>query len=237
MNSEQVVIVSGAFSGIGLITTELLMKSKHKVVAVGRNRENLYPNFKANFLPVARNLRSQQDAQDVVEFALERFGRIDTVIHAAGKGLFKPSWEQHKADFEQMFSDNFYSAVLLSQALLPYFKRKQSGSQVFILPLASQQSAELYGVAYCAAKAALAAYVASIRPDAQKNGIRLSTVEISPAKTPFWDECPNHYIENQQFINRLEIAKAIFSIISQPLGVVLERVVLAPNSDSCSIVS
>lgn len=234
MGSEQVVMVTGAFSGIGLVITELLMKSKNKVVAVGRNQQHIYPSFKTNFLPITRNLHTQQDAQDVVEFATERFGRIDVVVHAAGRGLFKPSSEQNKADFERMLLDNFYSAALLSQVLLPYFKQAQAGTQIFILPIMSAASADRYGAAHYAAKAALAGYVESIRAEAQKNGIRLSTVETSPIHTSFWEEKEYQNIENQSFISKIAIAKAILSIITQPASIIFDRVVLSPNSDSHS---
>ncbi|MCZ2355136.1 MAG: SDR family NAD(P)-dependent oxidoreductase [Bacteroidia bacterium] len=231
MNSEQVVIVTGAFSGIGLMTTELLMKSKNKVVAVGRNQQNIFPSFKTNFLPIARNLHSQRDAQDVVEFALERFGRIDAVIHAAGKGLFKPSMEQTQPDFERMFADNFYGAALLSQAILPYFVQNKSGTQVFLLPILSSDSARLYGAAHYSAKMALSGYIESIRYEAQKHLIKLSVLEVAQTQTSFWGELKQPFV-NQPFFSRLDVAKAILSVVTQPTTLTFNHLVLYPNTEN-----
>jgi NADP-dependent 3-hydroxy acid dehydrogenase YdfG len=185
MSAEKVVLITGAFSGIGKAVTELMMQAGAKVVAVGRNEHNSIPSFRNHYLPIVRNIREFSDAEQVTELALERFRHIDIVIHAAGKGLIRRAQDTHPEDFERMMRDNYYTAVHMTQAILPHLLQRNQGQMIFFpgISCCPELSAS---AAYCAAKTALKAYVACLREDLKSTDIKISNLNLGKVNTDFW---------------------------------------------------
>jgi len=189
MLQNKVILVSGGFSGVGKAVTELFMQAKARVVAVGRNQQNKVPSYTGNYLPIVRNLRTEADADEVVEFALEKFGTLDIVLHCAGKILHKPAADTSRAELERIMVDNFYAAASLTRAALPHFMRRNEGLIVF-MPGSHGSMAEPQLAAYCAAKHALVGYAQALRHDLLDTGIRVAGLCLGPVDTEFWHETP-----------------------------------------------
>lgn len=228
MLNNKVVLVTGAFSGIGKAVTELLMQSKAKVVAVGRNAQNKVPSYAGNYLPVVRNIRTEVDGQEVVEFALEKFGQLDILIHCAGKGLLKPANELVKPDFDRMLADNFFAPVLVTQAALPHLLLRKEGTIVFVPGVAGVRGMA-GGTAYGAAKFALMGYVRSLREDLKRTRIKCTTLVFGGINSEFWDDLEGAgSVPRDKMMTSTDAAKAIWFAVQQPESAVMSELVLQP---------
>lgn len=185
MSAEKVVLITGAFSGIGKAISELMMQAGARVVAVGRNDTQAIPSFRNHYLPIVRNIKEYSDAEKITELALERFKRVDVVIHAVGKGLIRNVQTSQPEDFERMMRDNFYAPVYMTQALLPHFLRQQHGQMIFFpgISCCPELSAS---ASYCAAKTALKAYISCLRSDLKDSDIKISSLNLGKVDTDFW---------------------------------------------------
>lgn len=228
MLSNKVVLITGGFSGIGKAVTQLFMQSQCKVVAVGRNQENKVPSYTGNYLPIVRNIKTERDGEEVVEFALEKFNHLDIIVHCAGKGLLKPVNELQRPDFERMLLDNFYTAVHVTQAALPHFTLRKEGTILFFPGVAGRVGLP-GGGAYCASKFALVGYAKSLREDLKRTNIKCTTIFFGGVDTEFWDGItPAPARDKMIAVN--DAAKAIWFAAQQPPTAVMSELVLQPPS-------
>lgn len=228
MLQNKVILVTGGFSGIGKAVTELFMQSKAKVVAVGRNAQNKVPSYAGNYLPVVRNLRTETDAQEVVEFTLEKFGQLDMIVHCAGKGLMKPANELSKADFDRMMADNFYTAALVTQAALPHFLLRKEGTILFVPGVAGVKGMP-GGTAYGAAKFALMGYARSLREDLRRTRVKVTTLVLGAVASEFWDDLEgNASAPKDKMMSTADAARAVWFAAQQPDSAVMSELVLQP---------
>jgi NADP-dependent 3-hydroxy acid dehydrogenase YdfG len=227
MLANKTILITGAFSGIGKAATELFMQSKAKVVAVGRNAQNKVPSYATNYLPIVRNIRTEHDAQEVVEFALEKYSQIDIVLHCAGKGILKPAQDLSKADFDVMMADNFYSAVLMTQAVLPHFLLKKEGTLLFVPGVAGVRGLA-GGAAYTAAKFATVGYARSLREDVRRSRIKITTLILGAVNSEFYDEMESSAGARDKMMTCQDAARAIWFAAQQPDSAVMSEMVLQP---------
>jgi NADP-dependent 3-hydroxy acid dehydrogenase YdfG len=226
MLTNKVILITGAFSGIGKAVTDLFMQSKAKVVAVGRNDQNKVPSYAGNYLPIVRNIRTEVDAEEIVEFAIEKFGGIDIILHCAGKGYLKPATDLKKADFDKMMADNFYTAMLLTQAALPHMTLKKEGTILFI-PGVLGKAGMAGASAYSASKYAVTGYAKSLREDLKRTRIKVTTLFFGGVDSEFWDEI-DMSVQRDKMITVQDAAKAVWFAAQQPDSAVMSELVLQP---------
>jgi NADP-dependent 3-hydroxy acid dehydrogenase YdfG len=226
MLNNKVILITGGFSGIGKAVTELFMQSKAKVVAVGRNDKNKVPSYAGNYLPIVRNIRTEVDAEEVVEFTIEKFGTVDIILHCAGKGLLKPANELKKADHDRLMADNYFTAMMVTQAALPHMMLRKEGMLLF-LPGVLGKAGMAGATAYSASKFALVGYAKSLREDLKRTKIKVTTLYFGGVDSEFWDEMEVP-IQRDKFITAQDAAKAVWFAAQQPESAVMSELVLQP---------
>lgn len=226
MLQNKVILITGAFSGIGKAVSELFMQSKAKIVAVGRNQQNKVPSYAGNYLPVVRNIRTQDDADEIVEYTLEKYGHLDIILHCAGKGLLKPAPELTKADFDRLMADNFYAPVMVTQAALKHFTLQKEGTILF-LPGVLGARTMAGGAAYSASKYALVGYAKSLREDLKRTRVKVTTLYFGGVDSEFWDEMDVR-VQRDKMIDVKDAAKAVWFAAQQPESAVMSELVLQP---------
>lgn len=228
MLQNKVILITGAFSGIAKAVTDLFMQSKAKIVAVGRNAQNKVPSYAGHYLPIVRNIQTQKDADDIVEYTLEKYGHLDIVVHCAGKGLLKPANELTRGDFEKVMADNFYSAVMVSQAAMNHFLLQKDGTLLFV-PGVLGVRGMAGGAAYAASKHALVGYAKSLREDLKRTRIKVTTLYLGGVDSEFWDDM-DAKVQRDKMIHVRDAAKAVWFAVQQPDTAVLSEMVLQPYS-------
>jgi NAD(P)-dependent dehydrogenase (short-subunit alcohol dehydrogenase family) len=127
--SEQVVVVTGASSGIGRATARALAGRGAKVVVSARNAEALAAAVAeveaagGEGLAVPGEAASEVDAESLCARAVERFGRIDTVVASVMLTVYAETDELELAELQRVLDVNFVGRVRTFQAALPHLER------------------------------------------------------------------------------------------------------------------
>ena len=179
MSTKNVWFVTGASRGMGVDIVQAALAAGHAVVATGRRAERVQAAVgeHENLLAVALDVTEPATIDDAVRAAVERFGRIDTLVNNAGNfyaGYFENiSPEQLRAQMET----NFFGPLNVTRAILPVMRRQRSG-QVITITSAAGLIGQEFCAAYAASKFALEGWMESLRFDVAPYGI--STMAVEP---------------------------------------------------------
>ncbi len=191
---QRIAVVTGASSGIGLLTTLELARNGHKVVATMRNlnKRARLDQFSADS-GIRGNIEVRQ--LDVTDFAAIQptmngiagdYGRIDVLVNNAGFAMAGFAEDVALAELRVQFETNFFAHTQVAKAVLPTMRRQRSGHIIMISSLTGVCAA--VGVSsYAASKWALEGWSESLRLECQPLGIKVVLVEPGAFKTDIWD--------------------------------------------------
>src|SRR5882757_6169541 len=125
MSSEQkVVIVTGASQGIGAELVKAYRDRNYRVVA---NSRSIKPSSDPDILTVAGDIADPKTAERMVSQAIERFGRIDTLVNNAGVFVAKPFTDYTEEDYASMLSINLSSFFNVTRRVAAEMLKQGSG--------------------------------------------------------------------------------------------------------------
>ena len=191
--SEQVVVVTGASSGLGRAIARAAGERGAKVVVTGRNEEAL-SNAVAEIeragsegLSVPADCTEQHQIERVVAQAIERFGRIDTYVANAIVTVYAEAERLTPDELRRVIDVNFFGTVYGYWAALPHL-RATKGTFLHISSALAYRGIPLQA-AYCSSKAGLRAFFESARVEEQKagTGVDISLVLPGAINTPQFD--------------------------------------------------
>jgi short-subunit dehydrogenase len=126
---EQVMVITGASSGIGLATARAAAAKRVKLVLVSRNDEALSDIQRelqekgCEVIHVTADVGRREEMERVAQTAIGRFGTIDTWINNAGVSVYGRLEEISDEDHQRLFQTNFWGVVYGSLVALPHLKR------------------------------------------------------------------------------------------------------------------
>jgi NAD(P)-dependent dehydrogenase (short-subunit alcohol dehydrogenase family) len=190
---DQVVVVTGASSGIGRAAARTLGARGAKVVVSARNADALdaaVAEIEAaggEGLAVPGDASRDEDAERLCARAVERFGRIDTFVASVMVTVYAEVEQLELAELERVMDVNFLGRVRSFQAALPHLKQTR-GTFVDVNSALAYRGIPLQS-AYCASKAAGRAYFESARVEQEKHGTGVDICLILPGgiNTPQFD--------------------------------------------------
>jgi NAD(P)-dependent dehydrogenase (short-subunit alcohol dehydrogenase family) len=176
-------LITGAKGGLGSFITQAFLVAGAKVAGVSRSiQASDFPQL--GFAALAADLSDGEAAAKVAGGVMDRFGRIDFLVHAVGGFAGgKSVAETDDATLNKMLDQNYRSAFFIARAVLPYMRHQGGGR---ILAVASRQAAEPGAMvgAYSASKAALVALIRTIALESKDRGISANTVLPGTMDTP-----------------------------------------------------
>lgn len=184
--NEQVMVITGASSGIGLTTARLAAEQGARLVLVARNGEALdqlsseLRRHGAQVATVAADVGNPADVERIGQVALERFGRIDTWINNAGVGIFGRLEDVSLEDHQRLFQTNFWGVVNGSLEAVKRMKLRGGGALINVGSEVSDRAAPLQGM-YSASKHAVKAFTESLRMELEKEAAPISVTLVKPA--------------------------------------------------------
>ena len=200
--AKQVIVITGATSGIGLTTARMAARQGAKLVVAARDAaalDELVAEIKlaggeALAFPVDVGVKDQVIA--LGNAAVQRFGRIDTWVNNAGISIYGRHEDIPLADQEQLFQTNFWGAVNGSMTALALMKR-DGGAIINLGSELSDRAIPLQGM-YSASKHAVKGFTDSLRMEIENDGVPISVTLIRPAgiDTMFTNHARN-YMKNE----------------------------------------
>lgn len=182
MSSNKVVIVTGASQGIGAGVVAAYRRHGYAVVATSRNIKAWTDDA---VLAVPGDIRERAVAQRVVDAALERFGRIDTLVNNAGIYIGKPFAEYTIEDFRNIVDLNLGGFFHMTQLTLPHMLRQRSGHIVQVTTtLVHQAIAGLPSGLTMLTKGGLDAVTRGLAIELAQTGVRVNAVAPGIIDTP-----------------------------------------------------
>lgn len=189
------IVITGCTSGFGLAASRKLLARGHRVIGIVRGGTERWTELLGKDAVLSGNATAYDadlaDAQSVEEAARkilnEQTGsknqKIDVLINNAGIGLMGTSEDQDPDELRRQFEINFFSAVRLTQLLLPEL-RKSKGRVISLSSICGIATFPFYG-AYCASKYALEAYMEALRHDLDGSGVQVGLIEPGTFRTEF----------------------------------------------------
>ena len=178
---DQVAIVTGASSGIGLGIAEHLASGGAKVLLSARRGDELASvaeRIRSNggeALPIRTDVTNDDDVDALVARALDQYGRIDLLVNNAGLARHKAFTELSMDDFEELFAVNVFGLVRCTRAVAPRMIEQEAGT---IVNISSGAGFMGYagGSAYCATKHAVNGFGNAVYDELRHHGVQVYTV-------------------------------------------------------------
>ena len=180
-NAAKVVLVTGSTRGIGLEIARAFGEEGYSVMISGRNEESLAKvksDFESAGLNVATckaDISKVEDANKLVAYTLERFGRIDTLVNNAGVTCDNLLMRMDEDAWDKVLNTNLKGAFFMTKAVIKPMLKQKGGSIVNIASVVG-----LMGNAgqanYAASKAGLIGFTKSVAKEYGKKGIRVNAV-------------------------------------------------------------
>ena len=188
---DQVALVTGAGTGIGRASAIALAQEGAALALVGRRQSLLDETAVAirdaggSALILSADITDPEAARAVVAQTESEFGRLDVLVNNAGGGSKSRSVRTiDTKDFEAVQRLNVTAPLVLTQAALPGMLARGTGTIITISSFAAVTASPMAGVAYGAAKAAVASVMKSINNELRSRGLRACTIFPGEVDTP-----------------------------------------------------
>ena len=184
---KQVIVVTGASSGFGLLAARALAQAGHTVYASMRETEGRNAPQVADVLKYARDhavdlrtveldVASQASADAAIARIVADNGRLDVVIHNAGHMAFGPAEAFTPEQFAQLYDINVLSTQRVNRAALPQLRKQGKGLVLWVSSSSARGGTPPYLAPYFAAKAAMDSLAVSYAGELARWGIETSIV-------------------------------------------------------------
>ena len=184
-----VVLLTGASGGIGRATARTLVAEGARVALLARDRgalEALAAQLGGAALPLPADVTREADLTGAVGATLDRWGRLDALVYAAGIARYAPVGELGLRDWRDTLDTNLTGAFLALTACLPALTASGRGLALMVGSLASQHPYP-ESAAYAAGKAGLLAFAEAAALDLRDSGVRVCTLLPGSVATPITD--------------------------------------------------
>jgi len=170
---NQVVLVTGAYSGLGKSIAFHLHKLGYTVYGTSRNPEQYSETFP--FTLVQLDVTKKDSITQLIQTLKEKEHRIDVLINNAGVGITGPVEETLLDAMRANFETNFFGPLAMIQAVLPIMRKHTDGVIINITSIAGYMGLPFRG-AYSASKGALNIISEALRMEIATQGIRVMTL-------------------------------------------------------------
>ena len=239
----KVVAITGASSGIGAATAELLAGQGARVVLGARRLERLaavagrIADRGGQAAYQATDVRRRADVAGLAALAQERFGRLDVMVSNVGVGLVSPLDALRVDDWDEMIDTNIKGVLYGIAAALPVFRRQQAGQFVHVASTAAYKTVPAQAV-YSGTKFAVRAISEGLRQEAGEH-LRVTIVSPGFTRTDFVHGAADPDVRaefiaarDRMAIAPEAVARAIAFAISQPPDVDVNEIVVRPTAQA-----
>lgn len=179
---SKIAIVTGASSGIGKTTAELLANSGYKVYGTSRK---VTQAAQRSYKMITLDVNSEESIEAALREVVQIEGRIDLVVNNAGFGVAPGGAEESSIEQTKMlFETNFFGIVRMTRAVVPYMRKQGEGRIINIGSVLGLIPAP-YMASYAATKHAVEGFSESLDHELRTRSIRVSVIEPGYTNTHF----------------------------------------------------
>ena len=206
--SQKVAIITGADRGIGAGLATAFRRAGYAVVATSLA---IPASDESDFLTVQGDITDVDTARRVVEQALDRFGRIDSLINNAGIFIGKPFTDYTAEDFKSLVSTNVEGFLYVTQLSIKQMLAQKRGGSIVTITAALARN-PIRGVTAAVpmiTKGGLETATQHLAMEYAKDGIRVNAVAPGVVYTPLHRETPKNVMESLSPMGRPSTVKDI----------------------------
>jgi short-subunit dehydrogenase len=178
--TKNIALVTGASSGIGLVTAQSLAKAGYRVYGTSRKQVADKPGITMLICDVT----DKASVEAVIAEILQQAGRIDLVVNNAGVGLLGGAEESSIDQAQRLFDVNLFGVARVVNAVLPVMRKQKSGRIVNMSSILGLIPSP-YNAFYASTKHAIEGYSESLDHEVRNFGIRVVLVQPGVTKTSF----------------------------------------------------
>ena len=186
---DRVVVVTGASSGLGLLTARHAAEQGARLVIAARDESDLMDaaddlrrSGSPDVLAIPTDVSKQDEAEALIARTVEHFGRIDVLVNNAGTMLVAPVEDMTVGDFETVMATNFWGEVYPSLAAIPHMQRQGSGRIGHVVSIGGKVSVP-HMLPYTSSKFALAGFSEGLRAELVKDNIYVTAIYPGTIRT------------------------------------------------------
>jgi short-subunit dehydrogenase len=191
--SKQVVVITGASSGIGRETAVMLGERGASVVLAARNETALQEVAKeiarlgGAAEAVVTDVAEWSQVERLAQVAIDRFGRIDTWVNNAAVSTYATVEQMSVDEIERVLQVNLLGQIYGMKAVLPQLTRQGQGTIINVASALAERSVPLQA-AYCASKHGVKGFTEALRLELARDhpGITVTLIEPSSINTPLF---------------------------------------------------
>ena len=201
---EQTIVITGATSGIGLVTSRMAAERGAKLVLAARNAEALNELCNeltangADAIAVTTDVGDEGDVKKIASEAISKFGNFDTWINNAGVSIYGKLEDVDTDDLRRLFETNFWGTVYGSLVAARNLKAF-GGSIINVGSTLSDRAIPLQGM-YCASKHAVKGFTDALRMELEADDAPISVTLVKPSSidTPYKEHAKNYLVVKPQ---------------------------------------
>lgn len=247
---QKTVLITGATSGIGKATAELLAANGHTMILTGRRQERLDAlkeglSHLTDVHTLNFDVRDKVAVQSAIDQLPDAFRAIDVLINNAGNAYgMDPIHTGNLDDWDNMMDINVKGLLYVTRAISPQMVERKTGH---IINIASLAGKETYpnGAVYCASKHAVVAASEGMRKDLNPYGIKVTTINPGLVETEFSEvrfhgdrKKAEKVYEGYIPLSAFDVAETIEFAITRPPHVnIADMLVLCTDQASSTIVN
>ena len=238
------VFITGATSGIGKATAELLAKQGHKIIICGR-RTSVLEQLKSELSLFTEifsfnfDVRNRAEVENAIQSLPDDWKNIDILINNAGNAHGLDSLADGNIDdWEAMIDGNVKGLLYVSQPIIQLMKARNSGHIVNISSVAARQT-YANGVVYCASKKAVDVISEGMRIELTEFGIKVTNIQPGAVSTEFSNirfkgdnERAETVYAGYEALKAEDIADAISYCINAPERVSIAELCIYPKAQA-----
>ena len=233
---NKIVLIVGGSGGIGSAAAKRLAKEGAKVVLASRNKTRVEEVAKeindngGEAFAIEVDATNQSSVKKMTGEISIQLGKIDVLINAFGKGIIQPFMDIDPADAKEIIDTNVYGTFLVTQTVMKIMKEDEPTS-VVMFPGTMGKYVMKNASVYAASKFAIQGFTKALVEEQRRGKTKFSLLYLGGVDTPFWDdERVNMRVKKEMMLTPDEVADAVFYVVNQPSGSVMNEVVIQPES-------
>jgi NAD(P)-dependent dehydrogenase (short-subunit alcohol dehydrogenase family) len=227
-------IITGAAGGIGAATARIFAAQGARVVLVDRNADALAAlaaELGSNATTLPADITSEADMARMAQVTLDRWGRIDVLVAAAGilrvSGQPRPVADTTFDEWRRIIDVNLTGTFLSNRAVLAAMLAQKQGDIVNISSVSGKQGRAFDGP-YAASKFGIVGLSESLAEEVQRDGVRVQTVLPDAVDTALWDQSGTAALKPRAMLSPAHVARFITYLVTLPRDAYLLNPVVAP---------